>query len=180
MSDDLKYEVKSNREHARNVEHKFNYFFVSLTFSVLALAINHGVETDLRAPLISGLMGWLLLLISGVFGVLRLEDQPTYFRILSLLAEIDVEKEAQTQKQGLVKSPYSSEYGDEIKYWGKELDSIDSRLRWKYFAQKWGFLSGVVLLTISYSYPLICALFQKAPVINAALVYLSTIDLYPH
>ena len=48
MSYSIEEANKLNQEHARNAMHKFNYFFVSLTFSVLALAINHGVETELK------------------------------------------------------------------------------------------------------------------------------------
>ena len=70
---------KINLEHAMKAMHKFNYFFVSLNFSVLALAINHGFNTDLVAPQIVGLVGWLFLLGSGFFGLSVISNEGAIF-----------------------------------------------------------------------------------------------------
>lgn len=47
-----------NREHALKAMHKFNYFFVGLTFSILSLAVNHGLNVPSIFSKIVGLSGW--------------------------------------------------------------------------------------------------------------------------
>lgn len=65
MSKALTKELEIRRGQASIAKQKFNYFFIGLTFSVLALAINHGVETDLIASKISELAGWLFYWFQG-------------------------------------------------------------------------------------------------------------------
>jgi hypothetical protein len=55
--DDAKKAYWLNAEHAKNAIQKYNYYFIGLNFSILALAINHGFETKLILPQISGFAG---------------------------------------------------------------------------------------------------------------------------
>lgn len=79
MSDDFTKTYEINQEHAKNAKQKFNYFFIGLNFSVLALAINNGIETDLVIPKIAELLGWLFLLISGFCGLSLIAEEGAYF-----------------------------------------------------------------------------------------------------
>lgn len=175
MTDSYTKENKLHLERARNASQKFNYFFVSLTFSVLALAINHGVPIDLKVPLITGLLGWLLLLVSGFFGILRLEYEVPFFRIAALLAEIrgkkaDYDLEVPEGAARITDPDLSNQpYVDEIAIFEEKLEKINLGLTWKYCVQKWCFFFGVASLVISYAYPIVCVIFQKAPIVETAL-----------
>ena len=164
---------KLNMDHARNAMHKFNYFFVSLTFSVLALAINHGVETELKAQLIAGLLGWLLLLISGFTGLLLISEEGNYFRASAKFNEFEIlKKDAESKKQakGSTDAAVMAEhYAGEIKKGESWFKKADLKTNWQFKIQKWCFFFGVLCLVISYAYPLICAIFQKAPIVETAL-----------
>ena len=69
---DLTKVYEGNQEHAKNAKQKFNYFFVGLTFSMLALVMKFGTQTNSIFPHISELIGCSFLFISGILGIFQL------------------------------------------------------------------------------------------------------------
>lgn len=67
---------ETNRDVAIRIQEKFHFYLVGLSFTVLALSIQT-VESDrVLVSDISELVGWVLLLISGLAGLARLESVP--------------------------------------------------------------------------------------------------------
>jgi hypothetical protein len=61
---------------AAELQQKFNFYLVGLTFGVLALSVqtaSFGGSTVARA---AELLGWVLMLVSGIAGLMRLEILP--------------------------------------------------------------------------------------------------------
>jgi len=134
---------KDNMEHAINAQRKYNYFFIGLTFSILALAINHDIDTKLIFPKIAELLGWLCLLISGFFGLSYIQVEGLIFKLAAHLAE------ARTQNdQENVEGIYN------------RLKGLDSKSQKKAIIQEWSFLTGVIFLVVSHGYPKIYMIFQ--------------------
>jgi len=66
----------SEREIAQKAEEKFDFYVISLVFTLLALSIQ---SAEFGSSSVAGaleLTGWLLLLVSGVVGLWRLEYLP--------------------------------------------------------------------------------------------------------
>jgi len=172
MSDDLTKVYESNREHAKNAKQKFNYFFVGLTFSVLALAMKFGVQTDAIIPHISEFIGCSFLLISGILGAFQLAEESTFFSFAADIQKHEILKRVaeDRKKAGLrYQSPKGEpihpdeaiqHYETQIESKQQFFDKKKSISNYKYRAQKWCFGTGVILLFLSYAYPKISLIFQ--------------------
>jgi len=55
---------------------KFDFFFVGLTFSILALAVKSTIDIENFIPRVAELVGWVSLMLSGFLGLSRLEWKP--------------------------------------------------------------------------------------------------------
>lgn len=154
MSDDLEKAYYINQEHAKNARHKFNYYFVGLTFSLLTLAINHGFETDLVAPKIVGLVGWFILLISGFAGLSLIAEEGSFFS-----KKADIIKFQAWKKDA--DDDYKKNLDKMIKDGEQLLDKEESKSIRIYIVQKWCFFFGMLFLVISYAYPIICTIYQN-------------------
>jgi hypothetical protein len=165
---------KFNTEHAIEAKRKFNYFFIGLTFSVLALAINHSIETKMIFPRITELLGWASLLVSGGFGLWGLEYEGEVFGLAATLAkkkELREQFEEIKEKGTALHNQETLElidtdeeitgYTNEIEGIYEKLIKIDDGSKINYRVQKWCFLFGMVSLSVSYSYPKICIIYQQ-------------------
>lgn len=64
---------KSEMEIAHQTQEKFEFYLLSLVFTLLALSVQTAKFGDNIIPTIFELSGWLFLLISGLFGLWRIE-----------------------------------------------------------------------------------------------------------
>ena len=79
---------------------KFDFYMVALTFTILGLAIQTSSTSAPAAALVFELMGWLLLLISGVAGVSRLAWQPQVFQVMG--AQVKLEDQVSALEKGIL------------------------------------------------------------------------------
>ena len=66
----------SNIEYSRALQEKYEYYFIALNFTLLALSVQTADFTSYSAQVVIELFGWLLLLSAGLLGLTRLEMQP--------------------------------------------------------------------------------------------------------
>jgi hypothetical protein len=157
------YEI--NMGHSIEAKRKYNYFFIGLTFSILALAINHKVDTKAIFPVITELLGWLCLIISGFSGLWRLEWDGVVFELAAELAKaIGFKRQileakhtgrpmlSQETGEALNLDEQAEIYENNIVGIEKRLKEIDSKFRCIYDVQKWSFLVGVLILVVAYGY----------------------------
>ena len=64
---------KSDMEVAHQTQEKFEFYLISLVFTLLALSVQTAKFGDNIIPVIFELSGWLFLLTSGLFGLWRIE-----------------------------------------------------------------------------------------------------------
>ena len=156
---------KDNLELSIKMSLKFDYFIIGLTFSILALAIQFGVESSLIFPGIAELLGWVFLLVSGIFGLSRLEWRPSYFELgAKIVASKTIVKDLQTAKakrnsvadrdtlEPMDVNKAIQTRQDTIEKLKKRESELQSAFRWKYQIQKWCFLSGLISLAVSHGY----------------------------
>lgn len=58
---------------AAEIELKYEFYFVSLIFTLLALSIQTASFTDINVQCVMEIIGWFILMMSGIFGLSRLE-----------------------------------------------------------------------------------------------------------
>ena len=153
---------KDNLELSIKASLKFDYFIIGLTFSILALAIQFGVESSLIFPGIAELLGWVFLLVSGIFGLSRLEWRPSYFELGANIVASKTGLQTAKAKRNLVADRDTLEpmdvnkaiqtRQDTIEKLEKRESELQSAFRWKYQIQKWCFLSGLISLAVSHGY----------------------------
>ena len=69
-----------NKAIARNLSHKFEYYLIALVFTILGLSIQTASFSGEYFQYILEFSAWFLLLISGLFGLWRLEYVPVAYR----------------------------------------------------------------------------------------------------
>ena len=122
---------------------RFNFYLVALNFSILGLAL----QTYRSEKLINGTpwepVAWVCLLVSGLFA-------------LSYVEWASKKLDLNTITERLLRAP--SPVGDHLKSLMADRDSLKKTLdgRWlpdtlKYGFAKWGFLVGVIILSLSRS-----------------------------
>ena len=77
---------------AMDVQEKFEFYMLSLTFTLLALSVQSASFGNNLASDILELIGWCLLLISGVIGIFRLEMVPVALRYYAVQSEAEVDE----------------------------------------------------------------------------------------
>ena len=119
----------ANEELAGEYQSKFRFYFVALTFTLLAATIQTVVFSEMN-PLNSflELLGWFSLLASGLSGLTYLEYTPVIY------SHFDAINKAT---------------GDRKKQFEEQLKRIKARLSFLYAISKFGFVVGLLLVTIS-------------------------------
>src|SRR5919201_1944888 len=74
--------MKSNVEIALETRTKFEFYFLALTFAVLALAIHSARFGENTTADAFELAGWVVLLFAGITGLLRAEWIPAAYEML--------------------------------------------------------------------------------------------------
>ena len=90
-----------NIRYARIPQEKFEYYLVALTFTLLGLSVQTVKFGSSNVADILELVGWVVLLLSGIMALLRLEMQPVvhnnYARLDSINSELSQLLEAQAR-----------------------------------------------------------------------------------
>lgn len=166
---------KSDVEYARQLQEKFELYLLGLIFTLLALAIQtakFGVSDWADA---FELGGWLCLLVSGLFGLSRLEWVPvtlkTHSELLGIKAELQqlTDAEAQglkhvpvvEQEQPAEIATLISDRKAAVARVEERVSSLERGIRRKYEVHKWSFVFALVLLILARSFLPIEALAKK-------------------
>jgi hypothetical protein len=64
----------------REIAQKFEFYFISLVFTILALSLQTASFTDINPQCIIEISGWFFLALSGLAGLSRLEWLPVSYR----------------------------------------------------------------------------------------------------
>lgn len=153
--------MDKNQEISIQTQHKFEFYFLALVFTVLAFSIQTASFTSEKQSAIE-IAAWISFLISGLAGLSLMEWIPVSYKSFS---ELTTEKShAQNAKAG---KSFVDKYGksisaDEVTEYGQHLErrirerteimkKIEVRSKFKYCLHKWLFVSGLVLLVISRS-----------------------------
>jgi hypothetical protein len=70
----------SNLKVAQDVHHKFEFYIIALAFTTAAFATQTGRFTGLVIGDAIEVLSWILLVLSGVLGLMRLEYLPVAYR----------------------------------------------------------------------------------------------------
>jgi len=162
----------SNADIAHRLQEKFDFYFLALAFTVLGLAIQtakfgHGKAADLAE-----ILGWLLLLTSGLVGLSRLEWQPQLFHIFSFQEDSKavvreanswiskgVEEARVAGRQEMVSvAGLRDKHQAFVDKFGKEASQLQARGLAKYRWQRRTFVGGLVALMLARGLPAIVRL----------------------
>ena len=82
---------------------KYAYYFIGLTFTLLALAIQSASFSEHLGSNIAELVGWVLLLVSGVVGLYRLRRLSSLYYQASKKAKVrtHIERLRELEKEGV-------------------------------------------------------------------------------
>ena len=153
----------NNLAFARQTQHKFEFYFIALVFTILALSIQTSVMTSSNWQRFFEILSWICLLLSGLAGLSRLEWVAVAFRQYGVRQSH--QKDAKKTDKGLAGTkilkkdgtPMSREelltmkkkYIARIYLTTKEIRRIEKSLSLKYKIHKWGFVIGLCSLIIS-------------------------------
>jgi len=73
--------TETNAQVAQRIQEKYDFYTVSLTFTLLALAVQSATLKDSAPKDMLELGGWTLLFLSGICGLSRLRRTPKVFRL---------------------------------------------------------------------------------------------------
>ena len=146
-----------------DVQQRFHFYLIGLTFGILALSIE---TASFDTPLLSRigeLLGWVLLLVSGVVGLWRIEWLPKHYLAMGLDDQIR-ERAHELQKSKLMGTSVvhvTLERKDypidqllatadaDLTTLKAHLKTLDRRASVKYNVQKVTFVLGLVALMVS-------------------------------
>jgi hypothetical protein len=142
--------MKSEREIAVDAQEKFEFYLISLVFTLLALSIQTSKFGQSSIGDFLELVGWIALLISGLAGLSRLEYLPVIREKYAIQEEIEEEPhklQAQDKINGLIKT-------------------LEAKSNTKYIVHKYAFVIGIILVATARAYipatNLLCKLLHHA------------------
>ena len=136
-----------NLKAAQDVHHKFEFYFVVLTFTIVAFSVQSGKFSGNSFGDVMEILSWVCLSVSGTIGLWRIEYIPVMYHINSQLEEkeqaIIQYKKHETHQDIVAKTEKQVEEGKQKRA------AIESGNYKKYFCQKLFFLFGLVALLVS-------------------------------
>ena len=150
---------------SRELSQKFELYFIALVFTILGLSIQTSSITNHWYQYVFEILSWFFLLVSGLFGLSRLEWMPVAYR---QYGASDIEKNNLNKlNQGLAGRMMIDENGkkftedellklkqelsDQIVKRGNEIEKVDKKTGIAYQIHKWAFVAGIISLFISRS-----------------------------
>lgn len=138
-------------------EAKFNYFMIGLTFAILGLSVERTAADQISCVT---QLAWIVLLVSGLSGILLMRSNPDYVGMF--VNRIKYDKVFDLLKEGALEK--FGEGPDLVKTWAdltrsrkslKEFLDTDPQYRnlrraqnWRYEIQIWAFVIGIMALAI--------------------------------
>jgi len=136
-----------NYTHGRNVQAKFDFYLLALVFTILGLSIQTATFT--RTNYQFEIAAWLLLVISGISGLLRLEEAPNVYITGAMCSDIKhgIQNNLALQKDGHTYTPAEMHASYEILT--EILSSQQREQGIMYSIHKWTFIGAVFCLILS-------------------------------
>lgn len=137
----------SNLKAAQEVHHKLEFYLVALAFTTAAFATQTGKLSGSILGDLAEVMSWLLLVLSGLVGLSRLERIPVAYRTYEYVKKRKISVEEYKEE---------TEYADSISIlksqiaeFEPELKKIETGNLRKYFWQKLFLVAGLVALLLA-------------------------------
>ena len=165
---------------AAEIQKRFQFFIIALTFGVLSLSVQSASFDSPLVARISELLGWVLLLTSGVVGLWRLEGIPRIHQFIGLqqlaetrLQQLEIDKDRGVRTVS-VTTPSTRNYTieEQIATWQGEIDiakkavgTLEGPLNTKYKLQRITLMLGLLSLMVARGYgPLLQIISEVRPV----------------
>lgn len=148
---------------AQQVQSRNHFYLLGLVFTVLALAVETANSKGPLAASVAELLGWLLLLTSGVLGIFRFESVPRLYQLFdaqqklttersrlaqAVAAGFDVVYDEQRAREGPI-SDYASSVEKDVELARRTVKELNASLNKRYIMHRWLFLAGVACLMVS-------------------------------
>lgn len=130
-----------NREHAAQMQMKFNFLMVTLAFGILGLAVQTFAPSKAPGAFWPEVCGWCLLLLSGLVGLWRLEKGPFVYILKGLIEKWEHTPSKTSERYEIIKELLAEATS--------KLDTTQAQMERRYWCHKWCFVAGVILLAIS-------------------------------
>lgn len=148
---------------ATSFQERFNVYFLAIIFGVLAVAIHTTTFEGALVARAMELFAWVLLVVSGIAGLLRQERLPECYRLRASKAEKeDLRNEVQKAllrgatefhvvpgEQDVPPWQYRAELEAAIDQVERRLKTINVQLSRRYRVQRWSFFLALVFLLAS-------------------------------
>ena len=171
--------MKSNVEIALETRTKFEFYFLALTFAVLALAIHSARFGENTTADTFELAGWVVLLFAGITGLLRAEWIPAAYEMLGKIdwAETSLARlrAAQAEREELamtfIEQGRPVEFGtaasiERLESTANELERqaslADERIRSRYIWMRALFLVGIASVVVARAIPPAVSLWTRS------------------
>lgn len=167
-----------NIEIAQRLQERFETYWVSLIFTLLALSVQSAKFGAAVPADILELLSWLLLLVAGLAGLSRFESIPELYRLFGL--QLGQEEKAQAVQKAMLQGARSvyvaplkgeqsaAEYVAGAEAGARQLEAaaqpLEASLRKKYRLKKWSFVLAICCLISSRAYlPVLHIMQQLSP-----------------
>lgn len=136
-----------NYTHGRSVQEKFDFYLLALVFTILGLSIQTATFT--HASFKFEISAWILLVLSGISGLLRLENAPNMYITGAMRGDIEhgIQNNLTLQKNGHIYTPAEMQASYEILT--EMLSSQQREQGIMYCIHKWAFIVAVVCLIVA-------------------------------
>lgn len=138
--------TRPERKIAQRSQERFRFYMASLTFTLLAAAIQTAKFSDSHVSDGFELAGWVCLLVSGIMGLWSLESYPTVYVGQAVLqdhiAALD-DEQGNSVSGGIVE-----QYNED----SEKLRKVSKITQAKYRAHKCLFVIGLILVVASRAY----------------------------
>lgn len=159
-------DAEPNAQIGANILTKFNFYFLGLTFGILALSIQTATfQTPLPAR-IAELVGWVFLLTSGIVGLSRVEWMPTQYQLTGLRVDTEhrihgLQKAVQEgtrvvhvtlERRDRPIEDLIAQAESDLAKLGSHIGMLDRTAMKKYRVQKYSFVIGLAAIMVSRGY----------------------------
>lgn len=156
-------QTTKNQEFAREIQHKFDYYVMALTFTVLGLSIQSVDFDDYKNfGIFMELASWTMLFVSSLFSLSRLEWQPAltnnHVMVDRVKKEISGLENAKTNGEVIVSYQNSGDIpiddaidrqSEILSILENQQSSIKKETRFKYGSQRFTLIAGFFLLFLA-------------------------------